>query len=281
MPKILIPSDTQQWLAPYGYALVGLILLAAIIHLILRYLQNRNDFLWYRQVANWRRLSLSRKRTLQEFSFYKKLSPKYQKQFEHRVACFIADKIFKHRYGKPVQDHQKVTIASIAVMLTFGRRNYMMDNLETILIFDTPFESAANQVLHKGEFNPRAKVLALSWPDVLAGIQVEDDNFHLALHEFTHVIHIESERSQHIDALRYHKYHHLLLMALKDREIRNRLEHSQFFRDYAFTNQYEFMAVLTEYFFESPVAFQSEFPLLFQYIQTALLYKTDWLTGLE
>ncbi|SCY17142.1 hypothetical protein SAMN05192588_1490 [Nonlabens sp. Hel1_33_55] len=281
MPFLLIPGDTKQWLAPYGYAFVGLILLAAIAHLVLRYLQNRSDFLWYRQLISWRKLSLSRNRILQSFPFYKNLSSSYQKQFEHRVSCFIADKSFRHRHGKQVTEEQIVTISSIAVMLTFGRRNYIMDHLDTILLFDAEFESAANGVKHKGEYNPRAKVLALSWPDVVTGLKVTDDNFHLALHEFTHVIHLESERSQHIDALRYHKYHQKLLLALTDKDLRVKLEQSAYFREYAFTNQYEFMSVLTEYFFESPRVFKEEFPLLFSHLQTALLYKTDWLSGID
>lgn len=186
------------------------------------------------------------------------------------MTCYIRDKQFKHRFGKPVTDEQKVAISSVAVMLTLGRRNYMMDQLDTILIFDEPFESAANDHKHKGEYNPKAAVLALSWPDVLHGKDVEDDNFNLALHEFTHVIHIESERSQHMDAMRYHKYHQLILIQLMDLDLRNNLSKSKFFRDYAFTNQYEFMAVLTEYFFESPAELKKLFPRLYELMQKAL-----------
>ncbi len=152
-----------------------------------------------------------------------------------------------------------------------------MEQLDTILLFDEPFESAANAHKHKGEYNPRAAVLALSWPDVIAGIGITDDNFHLALHEFTHVIHLESERSQHMDALRYHKYHQLILAALLDPALRETLEKSKFFRDYAFSNQYEFMAVLTEYFFESTQEFKSTFPQLFELMKTALLMKNEWM----
>ncbi len=256
---------------------MGVILLTAIAHLILRWIQNRYDFLWYRQAWSFRKLSLSRKRTLETFSFYKNLDANYQKQFEHRVACFIADKVFKRRNGAPVSDVQKVTISCVAVMLTFGRRNYMMDQLETILIFDEPFISAANSQKHKGEYNPREAVLALSWPDVVDGIQDEKDNFHLALHEFTHVIHIESERSQHIDAMRYHKYHQMILLRLMDADLRITMERSPFFRAYAFTNQYEFMAVLTEYFFESNKELKNLFPKLHELMSKALLFKQEWM----
>lgn len=193
------------------------------------------------------------------------------------MASFIADKTFKHRFGRPVDDVQKVTISCVAVMLTFGRRNYMMDQLETILLFDAPFESAANAQKHKGEYNPRAAVLALSWPDVVEGIEHGNDNVHLALHEFTHVIHIESEKAQHMDALRYHKYHQLILMRLMNAELRVKLEESPLFRAYAFTNQYEFMAVLTEYFFESPQELQSHLPQLYKLLQKALFIKQEWI----
>jgi len=162
-------------------------------------------------------------------------------------------------------------------MLTFGRRNYMMEHLETILIFDEPFESAANSQKHKGEYNPRAAVLALSWPDVLDGMKIANDNHHLALHEFTHVIHIESEKSRHMDALRYHKYHQLILMRLMEVDLRMKLEESPLFREYAFTNQYEFMAVLTEHFFESPNELKAQLPKLYALLKKALLMKDEWM----
>lgn len=253
--------------------------MAVIAHIVLRYVQNKNDFLWYRQALSWRRLSLSQKRTLENVAFYKALNPNYKRQFEHRVACFIADKTFKHRYKKQVSDAQKVLLASVAVMLTFGRRHYLMPQLETLLLFDGPFKSPANAQLHKGEYNPRAKVLALSWPDVVKGAQISDDNFDLALHEFTHVIHIESERASHIDGMRYHKYHQFILAALLDKQVRSRMENTPYFRMYAFTNQYEFMAVLTEYFFESNALFEQNFPLLYSYISKGLLYKKEWLAS--
>ncbi len=268
-------KNTQQWLAPYAYALVGFLILAVVVHFILRYLQNKNDFLWYRHAISWRWLSLSRKRILKTYPFYTHLTTSYKRQFEHRVARFIADKKFEHRSKLPITDEQKIVLACVAVQLTFGRRHYLLELLDTILLFDGPFESAANQQLHKGEYNPRARVLALSWPDVLQGHQITTDNYHLAIHEFTHVIHIESERVGHIDAMRYHKYHQHILAALTLPELRIKLEQSLFFRTYAFTNQYEFMAVLTEYFFESPVRFKEEFPQLFYYLKKALLYKDE------
>jgi Mlc titration factor MtfA (ptsG expression regulator) len=152
-----------------------------------------------------------------------------------------------------------------------------MPLLDRILLFDEAFESAANSQKHKGEYNPRIRTLALSWKHVQAGIADDNDNIHLGLHEFTHVLHIESERTNYIDALRFKKYHHKILLRLMEPDLRSRIDSAQFFRSYAFTNQYEFMAVLTEYFFESPIQFKQDFPQLFEYMKTTLLYKEEWL----
>jgi Mlc titration factor MtfA (ptsG expression regulator) len=264
-------------MAPYAFAIVSLGFLLFFAHLILNALQRKRDYLWYRQLWCYKRLPLSRKQYLQAFPFYSAPSPKYRVQFEHRVCCFIADKKFKHRYGQPVSDEQVVLVAAVACQLSFGRRDYLYAFLDTILYFDEPFQSPANNEIHKGEYNPRARALALSWADFKTGLDITTDNLHLGLHEFTHVMHIESERHTGMDSYRYHKYHQLILRELMDAKLRNRLSSTRFFRDYAFTNQYEFMAVLTEYFFESPQEFRVHFPKLFHHLKMALLFDDAWL----
>lgn len=264
-------------MAPYAFALVLLGFVLFFAHLILNALQRKRDYLWYRQLWSYKRLPLSRKQHLQTFPFYNNLYKKYQQQFEHRVCCFIADKKFKHRYNETVSDEQIVLVAAVACQLSFGRRDYLYEFLNTILFFNEAFQSPANNSMHKGEYNPRASALAISWADFKSGMDITTDNIHLGLHEFTHVMHIESERHTGIDSYRYHKYHQLILHELMDSSLREQLSNTQFFRDYAFTNQYEFMAVLTEYFFESPRAFKAEFPQLFENLRIALLYKEEWL----
>ncbi|WP_164510864.1 zinc-dependent peptidase [Nonlabens xiamenensis] len=246
-------------------------------HLVIRAMQRKRDIIFFRQGLSYRKLSLSRKRILEEYPFYQHLQPKYQRQFEHRVANFIADKHFRHRYDEPITDEQYVLLSAVACRLTFGRRSYQMPMLHTILLFPEAFTSPVNEAEHKGEYNPNAKVLALSWADFKLGMDVINDNLHLGLHEFTHVIHFESEHSATVDATRFHKYHQLILRQLMRSEVRAKLDDTQFFRAYAFTNQYEFMAVLAEYFFESNAEFRSEFPVIYNYFKRILLYKEEWI----
>ncbi|QJP34810.1 zinc-dependent peptidase [Nonlabens sp. Ci31] len=264
-------------MAPYAFAVVGFGFLSIFAHLILRGLQRKRDFLWYRQALSYRRLPISRKRVLETYPFYKQLSYKYKKQFEHRVAAFIVDKDFRNRYEGAVTDQQVVLISCVACRLSFGRRSYLYPMLNTVLLFPEAFMSPANKALHKGEFNPLAKVLAISWKDFKEGMDITNDNLHLGLHEFTHVMHFESDRSNDIDAVRFKKYTNKILRELMKPEVRSKLDQTQFFRAYAFINQYEFMAVLSEYFFESNADFKKAFPIIYGHLIKALLYKEEWI----
>ncbi|MFT5925541.1 MAG: Mlc titration factor MtfA (ptsG expression regulator) [Rubritalea sp.] len=264
-------------MAPYAFASVGFGFLAIFAHIILRGLQRRYDFLWCRQLISYRKLELSRKQVLQTYAFYKHLSSTYKKQFEHRVTAFIADKNFKNRYEGAVTDEQVVLIACVACRLNFGRRNYLNSMLQTVLLFPEAFMSPTNKALHKGEFNPLAKVLAISWKDFKEGMDITTDNLHLGIHEFTHVLHFESDHSSNIDAARFKKFTNKILKELMKPEVRSKLDTTRFFRDYAFTNQYEFMAVLSEYYFESNADFKKEFPLIHNHLTKALLFKEEWI----
>ncbi|WP_438962523.1 zinc-dependent peptidase [Nonlabens sp.] len=263
-------------MAPYAFAAVGIGFVLFFAHLILRKLQLKNDFVWNRQLFTYRKLPQAQKRILETFPFYQKLSKKYQRQFEHRMAAFIKDKDFKQRYESTVIDAQIVYPAAVAIQLSFGRANYLYSKVNTILFFEQAFQSPTNETMHKGEYNPSAKVLALSWEDFLRGLAVDDDNLHLGLHEFMHVMHFESKHSTDVDSARFHKYEQKILRHIMQPEVREKLDHTKYFREYAFTNEYEFLSVLTEYFFESPADFKSGFPVLFEYFKTALLFRDEW-----
>jgi len=49
----------------------------------------------------------------------------------------------------------------------------------------------------------------------------------------------------------------------KNEPLRKDLIASKYFRDYAFTNQFEFFAVIVETFIETPKLFKSQFPNIY------------------
>lgn len=205
-----------------------------------------------------------------EFVFYNQLSIKHQKQFRHRIAAFIEDKEFIGREGLEITTDMKTLIAAVACMLSFGRKKYLYGILNTIIVFPEEFYSTNNEAYHKGEFNPKRRVLVLSWKDFKEGYQIDNDNFNLGLHEFMHAMHLEAKVGKDLDASRFMKHFKLIIKRLSDEHLKKTLYETRFFRAYAFTNQYEFMAVLTEYFFESPKEFKALFPVVYSHVNKAI-----------
>ena len=206
-----------------------------------------------------------------KFSFYKRLTGKQKKYFEHRVASFIKDKDFIGRDGSPVTDEMKVLISATAVMLTFGFRDFYIGIISKIVVYPNKFYSKTNQAYHKGEFNPKLKALVLSWEDFKAGFDIDNDNLNLGIHEITHAIHINSIKERDVSSTIFSDTFKELSTLLSDKEgLRNDLMASPYFRKYAYTNQFEFLAVAIENFIETPKEFKSQFPKVYIKIRQML-----------
>ncbi len=219
-----------------------------------------------------KKLPKNQKRILEtEFSFYKKLSSKHKRVFEHRVYCFIKNKDFVAREEIVINNRMKVLISATAIMLTFGFRKYLISTITTLVIYPDEYYSSFNDDYHKGEFNPRLGALVLSWKHFLEGYNNENDNINLGIHEMMHAIHLNSMRQTDISAFIFKKKHAQLTdyLALNE-SIRVNLINNDYFRDYAFTNQYEFLAVIVENFIETPNDFKRQFPIIYNKIKGML-----------
>ena len=92
-------------------------------------------------------------------------------------------------------------------------------------------------------------------------MDIENDNLNLGIHELTHAIHINSIKERDISSTIFSDSFKELTQLLIDKpELREKLVESDYFRKYAFTNQFEFLAVIMETFIETPKEFQSHFP---------------------
>ncbi len=274
MMLLLKADENATWLAPYAYVIVLLGFAFVLFRLFENWYSNRYNKPLFRHYFVYKKLTSSQLSILEdEFTFYKKLSEKHKKQFVHRVAMFIGDKKFVGREGLEVTERMKILIAAMGCMLSFGRKNYEYVLIEYILIYPNEFYSAINDDYHKGEFNPREKALVLSWKDFEIGYKITDDNFNLGIHEFMHAMQLEAMQSKDLDSSRFGKQFQNILKQLTQQEVKDKLDETRYFRSYAFTNQYEFMAVMTEYFIESPTDFKTHFPKLYDYTRKLLNFN--------
>lgn len=207
------------------------------------------------------------------FPFYVKLSAKHKRYFQHRLVNFMQKKDFEGRGGLVITDEIRLMVSATAVMLTFGMRDYFLGILRKIIIYPDIFYSYTCGGRHKGEFNPLMEVLVLSWEDFEQGFQNNKDKLNLGIHEFTHVLQVNSERFYALDTSVFLDENQRLEDLLKEKSIRLKLTKTKLFRKYAFTNKFEFLAVMVEGFIESPHEFRHEFPRFYVKIKRMLNFN--------
>ncbi|UXP32977.1 zinc-dependent peptidase [Reichenbachiella agarivorans] len=209
----------------------------------------------------------------EKFPFYAKLSDENKRRFERKVDHFIYSKDFIPRQIEKVTEEMKVLIAACAVQLTMGFPNVALSYFKRILIYPDDYYSTISKKYHRGEVNPRAKAIVLSWRHFVEGYVHNTDGRNLGLHEMAHALRIENRISNNeydfLDKDIQNKWEQLA-----DEEIgRIRSGNSRMFRDYAGTNREEFFAVAVENFFECPQTFKNQMPEL--YHNLALLLRQD------
>lgn len=65
-----------------------------------------------------------------------------------------------------------------------------------------------------------------------------------------------------------------LLERLKDRKLQRKIVKTGYLRTYAFKNQYEFLSVLVEHFFETPHEFNQKLPEVYEMVKRMLNLDT-------
>lgn len=204
--------------------------------------------------------------------FYSILKPKYQVYFEHRVATFIDKCRFSGR-DIEVSNEMKIAIAAVYIQLTFGMKNFLNKLIKNIIIYPNSYISASTNQAHKGEFNPRLKTIVFSWEDFKKGLEIPNDNLNLGFHEFTHALHFSTLKSEKPAHVLFNETLQSLFKLFANTELRTEILQSGFLRDYAFENQYEFVAVLLEHFFETPEALKQKFPTVYQKVKIMINYN--------
>lgn len=218
-----------------------------------------------------------------EFLFYQKLNQQQKQHFEYRVGYFMDNKTFVGK-GIEVTPHMKLLIAATAAKLTFGLRDYKLQLLDKVLIYPDTYFSGASAQYHKGEFNPAYGALVLSWHHVLEGYAIVDDNVNLAVHEMVHAIHINYLKRRHIStsaAIFLDAFNELIDFLNKQPHYKDQLITSQYLRDYAHTNAFEFAAVLIEHFIETPQELRQRFPEVYKKVKQMLNFNFQpyWFQG--
>ena len=206
----------------------------------------------------------------QKFIFLKKLNDKQRKYFHHRLAVFNKTYQFIPRGDFQITKEVRILISATYIMLTFGMRKFIVDVFDKIIVYPDEYLSTHSEQYHKGEFNPMMKVVAFSWKHFEEGFAMDNDNLNLGIHEFSHVIHYHSIRNNDGSALAFKKHYKAIMNEVKHTPNKQRLIDSNYFRIYAYTNQFEFISVIIEHYFETLEQFKIEFLELYSNVSKML-----------
>ncbi len=206
----------------------------------------------------------------QKVAFYRQLDAEEQQQFIERVAYFLATTVISPEKGAQVTNDDRVLVAASATIPLFHFRHWSYENLDEVLIypgtFNEKYDTDAPDRLVLGMVGDGAmnRKMILSLASLRAGFGAHPSAGNTAIHEFVHLI---DKADGDIDGVPNYlipdelvrpwlqEMHKTMEAIRKDRSD---------IREYAATNEAEFLAVVSEYFFQKPRQLEQDHPELYE-----------------
>ena len=213
------------------------------------------------------------KKLLQEHvPFYQKLNDGQKKYFEQRVQHFLSTtKITGVKTD--VSELDKILVAASAIIPIFPFEDWEYNNLNEVLLYPESFnedfelEAKDRSILGMVGTGHMQNVMVLSQHELRQGFLNKTGKTNTAIHEFVHLVDKTDGAVDGIpENLMSNRYitPWIKLMHQKIREIRKGKTDID---PYGSTNEAEFFAVVSEYFFERPDLLTQKHPELYQLLQ--------------
>ncbi|MFT3750562.1 MAG: zinc-dependent peptidase [Agriterribacter sp.] len=191
----------------------------------------------------------------QNVVFYQKLSEAHKLQFEESVQHFLSS-VRITGVGTEVEYIDRALIGASAIIPIFAFPDWEYINLHEVLLYPGTFNEQFEQtgsdrpvmgMVGSGAMN---HVMILSKHALREGFSNKTDKNNTALHEFVHLIDKTDGDTDGIpEVLLQHQYI-LPWINMIHNNIKDIIQNSSDINPYGATNQAEFFAVVSEYFFE-------------------------------
>jgi len=201
--------------------------------------------------------------------FFNQLNSEQQETFINRVSYFLHTTKISAEKGAVITDEHRVLIAGSATIPLFHFHNWSYENLDEVLVYPGTFNEKYNTEEDKrnilgmvGDGAMHRKMI-LSLPALMAGFNQHGES-NTAIHEFVHLI---DKADGEVDGVpEYLIPKNLIQPWLEEMEetIAAIRRDKSDIRDYAATNPAEFLAVVSEYFFQKPKMLKSDHPELYE-----------------
>jgi len=204
--------------------------------------------------------------------FYRQLSLADKTRFEHRCLSFIHVTEFVG-HNLDVSDHDKLLVAAGSVILAWGFDQWHYVKVETVILVDRAFNEDAQFGQADshitglvGTHHLRGKMI-LSQAALHQGFSNSKDKRNVAIHEFAHLIDMADGEVDGLPREITEQGFALPWLALVRRKIKDIKNKKSDIRNYGATNNAEFFAVASEYFFERPKFLQRKHKELYKALE--------------
>ena len=218
--------------------------------------------------VEWRKILTDR------VGFYHTLKTDEEKnRFEKMIQLFLSEKRITG-IEVAIDDLTKILVAASAIIPIYGIQDWEYQNLGEVLVFPGSlqrFKNEENEAVSEilGRVNPfqNDHYVTLSKPALERGFNDMADRQNVGIHEFAHML---DQADGEIDGTPEAYLPDELVQPwqeLVDRKIKQIKNGESDINPYGATNEAEFFAVTTEYFFEKPVQMAEKHPGLYGMLQ--------------
>ncbi len=204
--------------------------------------------------------------------FYKQLNDSCKKEFEERIELFLA-RIKITGVKTEVEDIDRILIASSAVIPIFNFPGWEYVNLHEVLLYPDSFDHDFAQqgegrnvlgMVGSGALN---HVMILSQFELRQAFDNTTGKTNTAIHEFVHLVDKTDGSIDGVPEFILDKKYILPWLQLMQKEMEMIKESDSDINPYGATNEAEFFAVASEYFFERPELLQEKHPELYELLK--------------
>ncbi len=209
----------------------------------------------------------------QNVAFYQNLSPADKKLFEVRVEDFLAH-VSITGIGVIVEDLDKVLVAAGAIIPIFAFPDWRYNNIDEVLLYKGTFnkeysvDANDRDILGMVGDGAMHRQMILSKPSLRSSFANETDGHNTVIHEFVHLLDKADGSTDGIpEYLLSRPYLIPWVKQMHETITEMRTKGGSDINMYGATNDAEFFAVVSEYFFERPHQLQEHHPELFSLLQ--------------
>ena len=215
----------------------------------------------------------------EKVAFYRSLNDSGKLAFEKRMQQFL-DRVRITGIQTNVEAEDRVFVAASAIIPIFAFQNWEYINLNEVLLYPDSFgeefelqEGKERPVLGMVGDGAMQQVMILSQHALRQGFINTTDKHNTAIHEFVHLVDKTDGEIDGIPENLLAKQYTLPWINSMHQTIKEILKGNSDINPYGASNQGEFFAVVSEYFFERPDLLQTNHPELFELLEKIFSQK--------